>query len=111
MAIFLAILFIYLLHSESTKLRKRTPVFPLKGPYLGAILESVLLGYSAVTGTTMRLLYCVEIQHVHRWYYNAEITCLEPVDRGQNLLKSRPDWSPLGVTKSLSHAQMVSFRG
>ena len=31
--------------------------------------------------------------------------------RGQNLLKPRPDWSPLGVTKSLSHPQMVSFRG
>ena len=31
--------------------------------------------------------------------------------RGQNLLKPRPDWSPLGVTKSLSHAQMVSLRG
>ena len=31
--------------------------------------------------------------------------------QGQNLLKPRPDWSPLGVTKSLSHAQMVSFRG
>ena len=77
MAIFLAILFIYLLHSGLNKLRKRTPVFPLKGPYLGAILESVLLGYSAVTGTTMRLLYCVEIQHVYRWYYNAEITCYQ----------------------------------
>ena len=31
--------------------------------------------------------------------------------KGQNLLKPRPDWSPLGVTKSLSQAQMVSFRG
>ena len=31
--------------------------------------------------------------------------------QGQNLLKPRPDWSPLEVTKSLSHAQMVSFRG
>ena len=30
--------------------------------------------------------------------------------RGQNLLKPCPDWSPLGVTKSLSHAQKVSFR-
>ena len=30
--------------------------------------------------------------------------------RGQNLVKPRPDWSPLGVTKSLSHAQMISFR-
>ena len=29
--------------------------------------------------------------------------------RGQNLLKARPDWSPLGVAKSLSHARMVSF--
>ena len=77
MTIFLAILFIYLLHSGLNKLHKRTPVFPLKGPDLGAILESVLLEYSAVTGTTMRLLYCVEIQHVHRWYYNAEITCFQ----------------------------------
>ena len=31
--------------------------------------------------------------------------------RGQNLLKPRPDWSHSGVTKSLSHAQMVSLRG
>ena len=31
--------------------------------------------------------------------------------QGQNSLKPRPDWSPLGVTKSLSQAQMVSFRG
>ena len=30
--------------------------------------------------------------------------------RGQNLLKGRSDWSLLGVTKSLSHAPMVSFR-
>ena len=29
--------------------------------------------------------------------------------RGQNLLKPRPDWSPLGVTKSLSHAQIAQF--
>ena len=28
---------------------------------------------------------------------------------GQNLLKPRPDWSPLGVKKTLSPAQMVSF--
>ena len=54
MTIFLAILFIYLLHSGLNKLRKRAPVFPLKGPYLGATLESVLLGY-----------------------YNAEITCFQ----------------------------------
>ena len=31
--------------------------------------------------------------------------------RGPNLLKPRPDWSPLGVTKSLSHKQIVFFRG
>ena len=38
--------------------------------------------------------------------------CVSAVSfRGQNLLKPRPDWSPLGVTKSLSHAQMVSLRG
>ena len=30
---------------------------------------------------------------------------------GQILLKPRPDWSPLGVTKSSSHAQTVSLWG
>ena len=30
---------------------------------------------------------------------------------GQNLLKPRPDWSPLRVKKTSSHAQMVFFRG
>ena len=38
-------------------------------------------------------------------------TCFLYRIRGQNLLKPHPDWSLLGVTKSLSHAQMVSFRG
>ena len=38
--------------------------------------------------------------------------CFKAVSfRGQNLRKPRPDWSPWGVTRSLSHAQMVSFRG
>ena len=76
-AIFLSILFIYFLHSCLNKLRKRVPVLPPCGPYLGAIPEIVLLGYSAMTGTAMRLLDCVTIQHVSRWYYNAEITCFQ----------------------------------
>ena len=76
-AIFLSILLICLLHSGLNKLRKRFPAFSPSGPYLGAIVETVLLGYSAATGTTMRLLDCVQIQHVSRWYYNAEITCFQ----------------------------------
>ena len=39
------------------------------------------------------------------------LTCFLYRIRGQNLLKPRPDWSPLGVTKSFSHSQMISFRG
>ncbi|XP_078381631.1 uncharacterized protein LOC144664395 isoform X2 [Oculina patagonica] len=74
-AILLSIPAIYLLHSGLNKLRKRTPVLPPSGPYLGATLEILLLGYSAATGTAMKLLKCVEIQHVSRWYYDAEITC------------------------------------
>ena len=31
--------------------------------------------------------------------------------KGPNLLKPRPDWSPLVVSKRLSYAKMVSFRG
>ena len=34
------------------------------------------------------------------------LSCFVYCIRGQNLLKPRPDWSPLGVTKSFSHAQM-----
>ncbi|XP_078379289.1 uncharacterized protein LOC144662371 [Oculina patagonica] len=66
---------VYLLHSGLNKLRKRTPVLPPSGLYLAATLEILLLGYSAATGTAMKLLKCVEIQHVSRWYYDAEITC------------------------------------
>ena len=77
MALFLSVLFIYLLHSGLNKLSKRTQVLPQCGPYLGAILEIVLLGYSAATGTAMKLLDCRKIQHVSRWYHNAEVTCFQ----------------------------------
>ena len=66
---------IYLLHSGLNKLRKRRPTFPLAGPYLRAVLETVLLGYSAVTGTIVRLLHCVSIQEEYRWYYDAQYVC------------------------------------
>ena len=68
---------IYLLHSGLNKLRKRGPTFPPAGPYFGAVLETVLLGYSAVTGTIVRLLHCVSIQEVHRWYHNAHYVCYQ----------------------------------
>ena len=77
MALFLSVLFIYLLHIGLNKLSKRTQVLPQCGPYLGAILEIVLLGYSAATGTAMKLLDCRKIQHVSRWYHNAEVTCFQ----------------------------------
>ena len=76
-AIFLSIPVIYLLHIGLNKLCKRTSALPPCGPYLAAILEIVLLGYSAATGTAMKLLNCVQIQHVSRWYYDAEITCFQ----------------------------------
>ena len=66
---------IYLLHSGLNKLRKRGPTFPPAGPYFGAVLETVLLGYSAVTGTIVRLLHCVSIQEEYRWYYDAQYVC------------------------------------
>ena len=66
---------IYLLHSGLNKLRKRGPTLPPAGPYLGAVLETVLLGYSAVTGTSVRLLHCVSLQEVSRWYYDAQYFC------------------------------------
>lgn len=75
MIIFFSIPVIYFLHSALNKLRKRRPTFPPAGPYLGAVLEIVLLGYSAVTGTTVKLLHCVSIQEVSRWYYDAQFTC------------------------------------
>ena len=74
-ATFLSIPVFYLLHSGLNKMRKPTPVLPPCAPYLGATLEILLLGYSAATGTAMKLRDCVQIQHVSRWFYDAEITC------------------------------------
>ena len=75
MTILFSIPIIYLLHSGLNKLRKRRPTLPPAGPYFGAVLEIVLLGYSAVTGTTVRLLHCVSIQEKSRWYYDAQYLC------------------------------------
>ena len=76
-AIYFSIPVIYLLHSGLNKLSRRNSTLPPGGPYLGAVLEIVLLGYSATTGTAIKLLKCVRIQHVSRWYYDAQITCLQ----------------------------------
>ena len=75
MTIFFWIPVLYLLHSGLNKSRKREPTFPPVGPYLGAVLEIMLLGYSAVAGTIAQLLRCVSIQEVHRWYYDAQYVC------------------------------------
>ena len=66
---------LYLLRSGLNKLCKREPTFPPAGPYLGAVLEIMLLGYSALADTIARLLHCVSIQEVHRWYYDAQYVC------------------------------------
>ena len=76
-AIFISIPVMYLLHSGLNKLRRRSPALPPGGPYLGAALEMFLLGYSALTVTAKNLLYCVPIQHVSRWYYDAQFTCYQ----------------------------------
>ena len=68
---------IYLVHIVVNKLCKRGPTFPPAGPYFGAVLETVLLGYSAATGTIVRLLHCVRIQEEHRWYHNAQYVCYQ----------------------------------
>ena len=73
--IFFWIPVLYLLRSGLNKLRKRRPTFPPAGPYLGVVLEIVLLGYSAVTGAIMRLIHCVGIQEEYRWYYDAHFLC------------------------------------
>ena len=75
MTIFFWIPVLYLLHSGLNKLRKRRPTFPPAGPYLGVVLEIVLLGYSVVTGTIVRLFHCVRIQKEYRWYYDAQYVC------------------------------------
>ena len=77
MVIHVSIVLIYWLHTVINMLQKRSPVLPDSAPYLAATLETLLLGYSAVLGTTVRLLDCTTIQHQRRWYYNAEVTCLQ----------------------------------
>ena len=71
MVIFIWILGFYLVHTCRNKCRRLPPA----GPYLGAVLQIMLLGYSALAGTIARLLHCVSIQEVHRWYYDAQYVC------------------------------------
>ena len=73
--VFLSIGLIYLLHSGLNKLRKRQRILPPCGPYLGAVLETMLLGYCASTATAMKLLQCKQINSQMRWFYDANIKC------------------------------------
>ena len=69
----LSVLCIYLLHMGVNKLFKRPTVYPPSDAYLAASMECLLLSYSALTDTLLKLLCWVSIGSQTRWYYNATI--------------------------------------
>jgi hypothetical protein len=70
-----AIYFIYgvhlliskILHSSRPKLRR----------YLGATMETILLGYIKIANVSLSLIRCVSVGDEDRWFYNGTIVCYQ----------------------------------
>ena len=74
-AVLVCILLVYLAHAVVNKTKKRNPVFASADRYLGALVETLLLGYSTLANTTMKMLDCVEIESSYRFFYDGNIGC------------------------------------
>lgn len=70
-----AIYFIYGLHCVLCRILKTTA--PRFGPYLGATMETLLLGYATIANVSLSLVQCVPIGAEYRWFYNGTIVCFQ----------------------------------
>jgi hypothetical protein len=70
-----AIYFIYAVHYILCKIM-RTPT-PTLERYLGATMETVLLGYIKIANVSLSLVRCVPIGPDTRWFYNGTIVCYQ----------------------------------
>ncbi len=70
-----AIYFIYILHYILCKIfRTATPTL---GRYLGATMETMLLGYIKIANVSLSLIRCVPVRSESRWFYNGTIVCYQ----------------------------------
>ncbi|XP_046852933.1 uncharacterized protein LOC124446153 [Xenia sp. Carnegie-2017] len=71
----LAIYFIYSLHFFISKIfRAYTPKFKR---YLGATMQTILLGYIKIANISLALIQCVPINSDRRWFYDGNILCYQ----------------------------------
>ena len=66
----------YMLHWGSKKIQGREP--PPVGPYIGGILQTILLGYATLASMSFDLLTCVPIGSKKRLFYDGNIACFQP---------------------------------
>ena len=70
----LSVLAIYFIDLLMNKLSKSTTVFPPSDGYLAASMECLLLSYSTLAYTLLKLLSWVHIEGRYQWYYDANIS-------------------------------------
>ena len=70
-----AIYLIYAVHFIMSKiLHTATPTL---GRYLGATMETILLGYIKIATVSLSLIRCVSVGNESRWFYNGTIVCYQ----------------------------------
>ena len=65
----------YVLHRGIQRIRSRG--VPSAGPYIGGILQTLLLGYTALATVSFSLLRCVPIGSERRLFYDGTIVCFQ----------------------------------
>ena len=55
----------------------RGQVTPLAGPYIGGVLQTVLLGYTTLASVSFNLLRCVPIGSEQRLFYDGNVVCFQ----------------------------------
>ena len=70
-----AIYVVYGLHLVLCQVLRRTA--PRFGPYLGATMQTLLLGYATVAKVSLSLVRCVPIRSEKRWFYNGTVVCFQ----------------------------------
>ena len=73
--ILLVIFAFYLVHCGIQKIRGRET--PSAGPYIGGILQIVLLGYTTLATGSLSLLRCVPIGLERRLFYDGNVVCFQ----------------------------------
>ena len=66
----------YMLHWGSKKIQGREA--PPVGPYIGGILQTILVGYATLASMSFDLLTCVSIRSEKRLFYDGNIACFQP---------------------------------